>query len=195
MKTLIIDNYDSFTYNLYQYIGELKGNPLIYRNDKITLNQIIKMRPDKIIISPGPGNPDDPKYFGVCLEVIQKLGPKIPILGVCLGHQGIIYAFGGKIIKARKIMHGKTSLIEHNGKGIFKNVPSPVSGMRYHSLVGEYKTCPKILEISALVKGEKEIMGVQHRAYPIYGIQFHPESIGTPDGKKILKNFLTGTKT
>lgn len=190
MSTLLIDNYDSFTWNLYQYIGELKGNPRIFRNDEIILAQIIKLKPARIVISPGPGSPDDPAYFGVCLEVIKKLGPKIPILGVCLGHQGIIYAFGGKIVKAPKILHGKTSLIEHDGKGIFQNIASPLTGMRYHSLVGAPESIPSELIISAKVKGEKTIMGVRHKSYPLHGIQFHPESIGTPEGKKILKNFL-----
>lgn len=189
LHTLIIDNYDSFTYNLYQYIGELKGRPVIYRNDKITIPEIKKLKPTHIIISPGPGTPENKKYFGVCIDVILKLGKKTPLLGVCLGHQGICYAFGGKIEKAPKIIHGKTSKITHNSKGIFKGIENPLIGMRYHSLIASHKNFPKELEITAKTT-DGIIMALQHKKYPIFGIQFHPESIGTPAGKKILKNFL-----
>jgi len=189
MLSLILDNYDSFTFNLYQYIGELKGNPVVFRNDKITLSEIRDLKPTHIVLSPGPGRPEDSNYFGVCLVAIQELGNKIPILGVCLGHQGIVYAFGGKIISAPKIMHGKTCLIKHSGKGIFNDVKNPCEVMRYHSLVGAKKPWPKELNITAETE-DGIVMAVEHKKYPIFGIQFHPESIGTPEGKKILKNFL-----
>lgn len=190
MKTLLIDNYDSFTYNLYQYVGELGGNPEVYRNDQITLQEIKKLKPDRIIISPGPGSPDDPRYFGIGKETILKLGPTIPLLGVCLGHQGIVYVFGGKVIRAPEIMHGKTSLIQHNEQGIFKGLKNPFQGMRYHSLIGERDTLPACLAITAETCENTLIMAVQHKEYPIYGIQFHPESIGTPHGKELINNFL-----
>ncbi|MBI5452619.1 aminodeoxychorismate/anthranilate synthase component II [Candidatus Gottesmanbacteria bacterium] len=191
MKTLIIDNYDSFTYNLYQYIGELGGNPEVYRNDRLTIGEVKKSSFSHIVISPGPGNPTDPKYFGICSDVILTFEKIIPILGVCLGHQGIIARFGGKIIRAGEIKHGKKSLITHNGRGIFKNVKSPLYGMRYHSLVGEKESIGEVLQITAITVDSEIIMGVEHKKYPIFGIQFHPESIGTEEGKKILMNFLS----
>ena len=199
LKTLIIDNYDSFTFNLFQYIGELKGNPVVRRNDEISLTEIAQLAPTHIIISPGPGRPDDPDYFGVNLEVIHQLSTKIPTLGVCLGHQGICYAFGGKVIRAPQIMHGKTSQIKHDKVGLFKNLKNPLTAMRYHSLIIEKKSVPKCLKITATspssppVKGGLGgvvVMAVQHETSPLFGIQFHPESIGTPAGKRILKNFL-----
>lgn len=190
MNTLIIDNYDSFTYNLYQFIGELGGNPTVVRNDKIALPDIGARKYSHIVISPGPGSPDDPAYFGVCKEVILTFGKDTPILGVCLGHQGIIYAFGGKVIMASLIKHGKTSIIKHNQKGIFENVKNPLVGMRYHSLIGEQISLPGSLEVTAISLDDKAIMGVRHKKYPIFGIQFHPESIGTEEGKMILGNFL-----
>ncbi|OGG25754.1 aminodeoxychorismate/anthranilate synthase component II [Candidatus Gottesmanbacteria bacterium RIFCSPLOWO2_01_FULL_39_12b] len=190
MKTLIIDNYDSFTYNLYQYIGELGGNPKVFRNNKITLGEIKKGKYTHIIISPGPGSSDDPAYFGICMQVILQIGKSIPILGVCLGHQGTISAFGGRVVRANVIKHGKQSVIEHNGKGIFKGIKNPLRGMRYHSLVGEKESIPDDLEITAVSFDDQAVMGVKHRKYPIFGVQFHPESIGTEEGKKILENFL-----
>lgn len=190
MKTLIIDNYDSFTYNLYQLIGDLGGNPVVVRNDQLTLEQIKKENFFHIVISPGPGDPSDPAYFGICKDVILNLGKTIPILGVCLGHQGIIYAFGGKIIRAPLIKHGKTSVINHNQQGIFKNVKNPLVGMRYHSLIGEKVSLPDELKITATSADDKAIMGISHKKYPIFGVQFHPESMGTEEGKKILTNFL-----
>ena len=189
MKTLIIDNYDSFTYNLYQYIGELGGDPEVFRNDEITIPEI-KCKYNHIVISPGPGSPDDQNYFGICREVILQLGKSVSILGVCLGHQGIISAYGGNIVRANIIKHGKQSLIEHNGKGIFKGVKNPLSGMRYHSLVGEKGSFPEDLEITAVSSDDRAVMGVQHKKYPISGMQFHPESILTKPGKDILANFL-----
>lgn len=190
LKTLIIDNYDSFVYNLVQYIGEQDGNPVIYRNDKITLEEIKNINPTHIVISPGPGNPTDPHYFGICSRVILEYGKKVPVLGVCLGHQGICAVFGGNVVKAPEIMHGKTSLISHNGKSVFQGLKSPFEGMRYHSLLGEKASLPECLEITAETE-DGLIMGVQHKEYPIHGIQFHPESIGTVNGKKMVKKFLS----
>lgn len=184
---LVIDNYDSFTYNLVQYLGELGAKPEVYRNNKITIDRIKKLRGlEKIVISPGPGEPKD---AGISNDVISSLGRTIPILGVCLGHQCIGEVFGGRIIGARSLMHGKTSLIYHDGSALFKGVENPFEATRYHSLLVERKTFPKALKITAETKN-KEIMALRHKRYPIYGVQFHPESILTPEGKKILKNFL-----
>lgn len=190
MKILIVDNYDSFVYNLYQYFGSLGNDVIVIRNDKLTIEDVVNLAPDRIVISPGPGSPDDRKYFGICSDIIKEFGKEIPILGVCLGHQGIIHSFGGKIIRSKTPMHGKTSLIRHNGKGIFKDIPSPITGTRYHSLVGEKKLLPKCLEITATSLDDNEIMAVQHKEYPIYGVQFHPEAIMTQCGMKLIKNFL-----
>jgi anthranilate synthase/aminodeoxychorismate synthase-like glutamine amidotransferase len=184
---LMIDNYDSFTYNLVQYFGELKADIKVYRNDALTIEQIRKMKPEKIVISPGPGRPED---AGISIDIIRKLGPEIPVLGVCLGHQGIGYAFGGKVINAKRLMHGKTSMIKHNGEGVFKGIPVPFEATRYHSLVIDSKHVPDCLKVTAKTTDDGEIMGVQHKTYPIYGVQFHPESILTKEGIKILKNFL-----
>ena len=185
---LMIDNYDSFTYNLVQYLGELKADLKVYRNDQITLAQIKKLQPKKIVISPGPGRPED---AGISVEMICELGGKIPILGVCLGHQAIGYAFGGKIIQAKHLMHGKTSQIQHNRKEIFKNLDNPFEATRYHSLVIDPKSLPNCLEVTAWTKDkDKEIMGVRHKQFPLWGVQFHPESILTKAGKGLLNNFL-----
>ena len=192
MKVLVIDNYDSFVYNLVQYIGELGGNPLVYRNDKITLQQAMELNPERIVISPGPGTPEDPHYFGVCSAVLREMSSKIPTLGVCLGNQGIISVFGGKVVRANRLMHGKTSKINHDGKGLFKGVKNPFTATRYHSLVGEKTSIPASIEVSAKSTDDDEIMAVRHRTYPITGVQFHPESILCEDGKKIIKNFLEG---
>jgi len=192
MKILVIDNYDSFVYNLVQYLGELGGKPKVYRNDQITLKQALKLKPDSIVISPGPGIPDDPRYFGVCSMILQNMSCEIPTLGVCLGHQGIISTFGGRIIRAKRLMHGKTSWIKHSGRGIFRGIKNPLQATRYHSLVGDKNSLPSCLEITAESIDDREIMGVRHVAYPIEGVQFHPESILTEDGKKIIKNFLDG---
>ena len=183
---LVIDNYDSFTYNLVQYLGELAADPVVRRNDEITLSQIQKMKPRAIVISPGACTP---KEAGISNEVIRTFSGKIPILGVCLGHQCIGYAFGGKIIRARQIMHGKTSEIHHDGKDLFRGLPNPFSATRYHSLVVERKTFPAALRITAWTKG-REIMGLRHPKHPTWGVQFHPESILTRSGKDLLKNFL-----
>lgn len=220
MKILIVDNYDSFTYNLYQYIGEAASERgktgattiKVIRNDEWSFDEIKAFEPDRIVISPGPGSPDDPAYFGVSMQCIKELGPSIPLLGVCLGMQGIACAFGGKVVKARVPMHGKVSPIAHDGSVIFDGIPQAVEIMRYHSLVACTKTLPSCLRITAstqvtavqgtspadvaskkfdqsLGNGE-ELMAIQHREYPIYGIQFHPESFGSEGGKDMLANFL-----
>ena len=190
MKVLVIDNYDSFVYNLVQYIGELGGDPVVYRNDQITLEEVAKMEPERIVISPGPGDPQNPRYFGVCSEILKKMSPSVPTLGVCLGHQGIIATYGGRVVRASKVVHGKPSTIEHDGKGIFKGIESPLEATRYHSLVGEKETIPACLEVTAFSLDDGEIMGVRHREYPIEGVQFHPESILTVSGKRMITNFL-----
>jgi anthranilate synthase component 2 len=192
MKVLVIDNYDSFVYNLVQYIGELGGEPIVYRNDQINLEQAMRLDPQRIVISPGPGTPEDPHYFGVCSAILQKMSCKIPTLGVCLGSQGIVSVFGGKVVRANRLMHGKTSIIKHDGKGVFEGVKNPFTGTRYHSLVGEKSSIPSCIEVSAESSDDGEVMGVRHRTYPITGLQFHPESILCEDGKKIIKNFLDG---
>ena len=183
---LVIDNYDSFTYNLVQYLGELGQDVRVYRNDKITLKEIESLKPEKIVISPGPCTP---KEAGISVDLIKQFAGKIPILGVCLGHQSIGYALGGEIIHAKKLMHGKTSMINHDGKTIFKNLPNPFEATRYHSLVIERESIPDELEISAETD-DGEIMGVRHKEYIIEGVQFHPESILTKAGKDLLRNFL-----
>lgn len=193
MKTLVIDNYDSFVYNLVQYIGELEADVVIFRNDQVSLQQVKKQKPDRIVISPGPGNPEDEHYFGVCRAILQQISPKVPTLGVCLGHQGIISTFGGKVISAKRLMHGKTSSIAHDGKGIFKGIQNPFTATRYHSLIGEKDSIPGCLEVTATSTDDGEIMGVRHRTYPVEGIQFHPESILCEEGKLLIKNFLEGS--
>jgi len=182
---LVIDNYDSFTYNLVQLLGELGQELLVYRNDKITINEATGLRPSHIVISPGPG---DPTKSGISNEVIRCFYRSIPVLGVCLGHQCIAYSFGGKIVRASRLMHGKTSLIYHDGKGIFEDVSNPFEATRYHSLIVE-SPVPSELEVSAWTL-DNEIMGLRHKHYPLEGVQFHPESILTTEGKKILENFL-----
>lgn len=192
MKVLVIDNYDSFVYNLVQYIGELGGDPIVYRNDQITLKQAMKLDPKKIVISPGPGTPEDPHYFGICSAILKEMSRKIPTLGVCLGNQGIISVFGGKVVRAGHLMHGKTSVIQHDGKGVFEGVINPFTATRYHSLVVDRNSIPSSIEITAKATDDNEIMGIRHKEYPITGLQFHPESILCEDGKKIIKNFLEG---
>ena len=194
MKFLIIDNYDSFVYNIAQYLGELGVDCDVIRNDKITLEQIKQNNYDAIIISPGPGTPADKKYFGVCSDVIKDMGPTTPILGVCLGHQGIIQAFGGKVINAGCVRHGKTSLVEHTNSELFKDVKNPFRATRYHSLVGDKTIIPDVLEVTAIASDDGEVMAIRHKEYLIEGVQFHPESIMTEDGKKILSNFIRQVK-
>ena len=217
MNVYIIDNYDSFTYNLYQYIGEVLTSEkhhrnidnftiTVKRNDEVSLDDIRQAKPDRIIISPGPGSPDNNDYFGICAQVIKELGKTIPVLGVCLGMQGIVHVFGGKVIKAHLPMHGKISAITHNNQGLFKNTPDQLEVMRYHSLMADPTCLPDCLSVTALVGdipanefdnrekilagGEFEIMGIQHNQYPIQGIQFHPESFATEGGKELIRNFL-----
>ena len=194
MKFLIIDNYDSFVYNVAQRLGELKVNSDVVRNDKITIDEIKKRNYDAIIISPGPGTPEERRYFGICKDVIQELGPTIPILGICLGHQGIIDCFGGKVVNAGKVRHGKTSQIKHYGDSLFKGVKNPFRATRYHSLVGDKMIIPDSLRITAVAEDDGEIMAVTHKEYLIDGVQFHPESIMTDEGKKILENFIVRIK-
>ena len=194
MKFLIIDNYDSFVYNLAQILGELGVESDVIRNDKITIEQIKAKNYGAIIISPGPGTPEERKYFGICNDVITKLGAKTPILGVCLGHQGIIQCFGGKVINAEKVRHGKTSPIKHFKDSIFDGVKNPFRATRYHSLVGDKTIIPDTLKITAIAEDDGEVMAVSHKKFLIEGVQFHPESIMTPEGKKILSNFVKMVK-
>jgi anthranilate synthase/aminodeoxychorismate synthase-like glutamine amidotransferase len=184
---LLVDNYDSFTYNLAQYLGELGCQVEVHRNDKISVEDIIRRKPQKIVISPGPCTPQE---AGICVELIQKLAGKIPILGVCLGHQAIGAAFGGKIIRAPKLCHGKTSDIEHDGKGVFRKLTNPFTATRYHSLIVERKSLPRELTITAETQNGI-IMGMRHKRYPLEGVQFHPESVLTIPGKELLQNFLS----
>lgn len=217
MRVLIIDNYDSFTYNLYQFIGEILTTAKnrkhldnfdiqVKRNDQIGFEEIQALQPDRIIISPGPGSPDDKAYFGVCAEVIEKLGKTTPLLGVCLGMQGIVHVFGGKVVKAPLPMHGKISPITHNNRSVFEGVPDQLEVMRYHSLIAEAESLPDCLEVTATAGelkaeafddrealhrgGNFELMGIRHKEYPIHGIQFHPESFATEGGKELIENFL-----
>jgi anthranilate synthase/aminodeoxychorismate synthase-like glutamine amidotransferase len=183
---LVLDNYDSFTYNLVQYFGELGADLVVKRNDEITVGEIAAMKPERICVSPGPCTP---REAGISNELIKTLGPTIPILGVCLGHQCIGDVFGGEVVRAERLMHGKTSPILHDGKGVFAGLPSPFEATRYHSLIVRRDSVPDVMEITAET-AEKEIMGLRHREYPIHGVQFHPESILTPEGKQLLKNFL-----
>jgi anthranilate synthase/aminodeoxychorismate synthase-like glutamine amidotransferase len=184
---LMIDNYDSFTYNLVQYLGVLGSEVEVHRNDKITLDEIENMKPERIVISPGPGTPQS---AGITISMIERFhSNKVPILGVCLGHQAIGAAFGGRVLHAARIMHGKTSEISHDSKGVFRDLPNPITATRYHSLAVERKSLPSCLEVSAEAE-DGEIMGLRHREYPVEGIQFHPESILTKEGMNILKNFL-----
>ena len=194
MKFLIIDNYDSFTYNIAQLLGEIGVESDVIRNDKITLEQIIERKYDAIIISPGPGTPEDKRYFGICSDVIREVGPTTPILGICLGHQGIIHEFGGKVVNAGCVRHGKTSQIKHQGDSLFAGVQNPFRATRYHSLVGDKTIIPDILKITAVAEDDGEVMGVSHKKYLIEGVQFHPESILTTEGKKILQNFVNKVK-
>ena len=183
---LVIDNYDSFTYNLVQYFGELGADPVVKRNDAITPEEVGKLRPERIVISPGPGTPAD---AGISMEVIRKMAPTTPILGVCLGHQCMAEVFGGRVVRADRLMHGKTSPIRHEGGGVFAGLPNPFEATRYHSLIVEKSSVPACLRITADT-AEGEIMGLQHREFPVHGVQFHPESILSREGKNLLNNFL-----
>ncbi|MBF4488987.1 anthranilate synthase component II [Psychrobacter sp. N25K4-3-2] len=212
MNVLIIDNYDSFTFNLYQYVGEIlqtldsdkEASVIVKRNNEITLADVQAMNLDRIIISPGPGSPDDPAYFGICAEVIETLGKTVPLLGVCLGMQGIAHVFGGDVVRASVPMHGKVSSIRHNGLGIYQGLPQELEIMRYHSLIVKADTIPSCLTITSVVANDSrvdlsfdesaltgdEIMGLAHKDYPIQGVQFHPESFATEGAKRLLSNFL-----
>jgi anthranilate synthase component 2 len=207
MKVLIIDNFDSFTYNLYQFVGEILGTQLntdfqlkVVRNNEVDLAQVKEFAADRIIISPGPGNPEDEAYFGVCAQVIKEIGPNTPLLGVCLGMQGIVHCFGGRVVKAALPMHGKLSPIAHSNTGVFANIPQDLEIMRYHSLIAEAESLPNCFEITAYISegavfkdtlpNGSELMGVKHRDFPIHGIQFHPESFASEAGKEMISNFL-----
>ncbi len=193
MKVLVIDNYDSFVYNLYQSIGEIGATPVVHRNDAITMDEVRDLAPDAIVLSPGPGHPMNARDFGVCGEILQELSRTTPTLGVCLGHQGIATAYGGSVGHAARILHGKTSVVHHDGRTIFEGLPNPIVAGRYHSLAIDRDSLPDSLEVSATAD-DGEIMAVRHREFPIEGVQFHPESILTPDGPAILRNFLEGAK-
>jgi anthranilate synthase/aminodeoxychorismate synthase-like glutamine amidotransferase len=184
---LVIDNYDSFTYNLVQYLGELGADIRVRRNDEVTVGEIEAMQPGQIVISPGPGRPED---AGVTLDVIRHFGPTIPLLGVCLGHQAIGMAYGGTVCRADRPMHGKTSTVEHDGKGVFNGITAPFQAGRYHSLIIAGDSVPAELEVAARTRDDRTIMAVRHRKYPVHGVQFHPESVLTDEGRRILKNFL-----
>ena len=183
---LVIDNYDSFTFNLVQYLGELGAEMRVYRNDKITVEEAVALNPEKVLVSPGPCTP---KEAGISCDIVREFGPRLPVFGVCLGHQAIGDVYGGNVIRADRLMHGKTSPMIHEGKSVFKGLPSPFDATRYHSLIIERESIPDCLEITAWT-AEGEIMGVQHKQHPVHGVQFHPESILTVEGKKLLQNFL-----
>jgi anthranilate synthase/aminodeoxychorismate synthase-like glutamine amidotransferase len=185
---LVIDNYDSFTYNLVQYLGELGAEMCVFRNDEISVAKVRELKPARILVSPGPCSP---REAGVSNDIIREFGPHIPTFGVCLGHQCIGHVFGGEVVRAERLMHGKTSLIKHNGKDLFAGMPNPFEATRYHSLLVKRETLPDCLEVTATsADDETEIMGLRHKQFPIWGVQFHPESILTQDGKRILENFL-----
>jgi anthranilate synthase/aminodeoxychorismate synthase-like glutamine amidotransferase len=187
---LVIDNYDSFTYNLVQYLGELGADVRVMRNDVVTLQEVVDLKPDRIVLSPGPGRPEQ---AGVTMDVIRRLGQTRPVLGVCLGHQAIGAVFGGSVVRAGVPMHGKTSTIEHDGRGVFSGIAGPFVASRYHSLVVAEEDLPAELEVTARTREDGNVMGLRHREWPVHGVQFHPESILTGEGKHILQNFLDGT--
>ncbi|MGE5307828.1 MAG: anthranilate synthase component II [Deltaproteobacteria bacterium] len=184
--TVLIDNYDSFTYNIVQYLAELGADVRVFRNDAVTVDRIEKLKPQRIVISPGPGGPED---AGISCDVIRRFGPKVPLLGVCLGHQCIGHVFGGTVSRASRLMHGKTSPVYHDGSGVFAGLENPFTATRYHSLIVQKKGFPSCLRVTAKTR-EGEIMGLCHREYPVFGVQFHPESIMTDHGKELLRNFL-----
>ena len=189
MNVLIVDNYDSFVYNLYQRLGELGARPRVVRNDEVTLKEVRQFDPDAIVLSPGPGHPGNARDFGVCADILRHVSPDIPTLGVCLGHQGIGLVFGAQVGHAVRLLHGKTSTVRHDGRTIFDGLPNPIVAGRYHSLAIEREAVPADLEVSATSE-DGEVMAVRHRRFPIEGLQFHPESILTPDGPAILASFL-----
>ncbi|WP_416828782.1 anthranilate synthase component II [Ectobacillus polymachus] len=187
---LLLDNYDSFTYNLYQLIGLCDPDITVVRNDKITIEEIEKLNPAAIIISPGPGRPEQ---AGICEDVIKKFYRNIPILGICLGHQAIVHTFGGEVVRAKHVKHGKTSLLRHTGTSIFEYVRQPLRAMRYHSLVAKRETLPEVFEVLATAMDDNEIMAIKHHYYPLFGLQFHPESIASDEGKRLIEQFLAYT--
>jgi anthranilate synthase/aminodeoxychorismate synthase-like glutamine amidotransferase len=189
MRVLVIDNYDSFTYNLVQYLGELGSEPIVRRNDQLAVDEIHKLRPERIVISPGPGSPENVRDFGICAQVLKEISPVVPTLGVCLGHQGIAIVFGGRVGPAQTIRHGKISRIYHDGRGLFRRLPNGFRAGRYHSLAVARGSLPSCLEVSALSE-QGEIMAIRHRRLPIEGVQFHPESILTEYGHQLISNFL-----
>jgi len=189
MKIILLDNYDSFTYNLLHYIGELGAEVTVHRNDQISVADVMKAKPDGIVISPGPGNP---QQSGICLDLIKQASGKIPILGVCLGHQAIGEAFGGKVVRAPQPMHGKVSAIYHEGRTVFKGLPIPFNATRYHSLIVERSGLPECLEVTAITADDGLIMGLSHKQHNTHGVQFHPESIASEHGHELIKNFLEG---
>jgi anthranilate synthase/aminodeoxychorismate synthase-like glutamine amidotransferase len=189
-KVVIIDNYDSYAYNLYQRMGEIVGvAPKVFRNDRVTIEEVNDLAPTHLVISPGPGNPENPAYFGICRRLLLEFGARVPVLGVCLGHQGIGAAYGGRVIQAPAPMHGKSSRVRHDGSLLFRGLGSPLIAMRYHSLIVDPDSIPDSLRVTAWTD-DGIVMGLAHKEYPTFGVQFHPESIGTPDGARILKNFL-----
>jgi anthranilate synthase component 2 len=185
----VLDNYDSFTYNLVQYLGELGAAVTVRRNDEVTVDEILAMKPERIVLSPGPGRPED---AGIMMDLIRRMGENTPVFGVCLGHQAIGAVFGGKVVRAAAPMHGKTSTIEHNSRGVFSGLAAPFEASRYHSLVVSEDGLPDALEVTARTHGDGVIMGLRHRTWPVHGVQFHPESILTSEGRRILRNFLEG---
>ena len=189
MRVLILDNYDSFAWNLVQLVGACGAEPVVRRNDAVDVDGARRLRPDRIIVSPGPGRPDRPGWFGACGDIIRELGPEIPMLGVCLGHQGLAHVCGGRVVHAPEVMHGKTSRVTHDGRGVFRGLPSPIEVMRYHSLTVDPSTLPGDLEISARTD-DGVIMGLRHRRWPAEGVQFHPESVGTDTGRAMIETFL-----
>lgn len=188
---VLIDNYDSFTYNLYQLLAAYEKQIVVFRNDEVTIRQLEEMKPKVIVLSPGPGRPED---AGICIDVVQHFCNRVPILGVCLGHQAIVTAFGGKVVRAEKVKHGKTSLVKHNGTSIFSYAKQPLSVMRYHSLVAERSTLPVCFDVLATAMDDGEIMAIRHNYYPLFGLQFHPESIATEEGVKLIEAFLSYMK-
>ena len=193
VRLLVIDNYDSFTYNLVQFLGELGAELTVHRNDAIDLAGVRKLDPDGIVISPGPGSPEDPRYFGVCADVLREVAPEVPTLGVCLGMQGMAHVYGGKVVRAPRLMHGKSCLVDHDGAGVYEGLPQPFEAGRYHSLVVDEASLPDVF-VATAHSDQGELMGIRHTSHPIEGVQFHPESILTPDGPALLANFLRGVK-
>ncbi len=192
MRVLLLDNYDSFVYNLLDYVGKMGAEAIVLRSNRTSLEEVLALSPDRIIISPGPGHPSQRRFVGVSPDVLTTISKDTPTLGVCLGHQLIAHVFGGRVVRAGRIMHGKTSMVEHSGEGIFRGVENPMEATRYHSLIVEEESLPRCLEVTARSMDDGEIMAIRHQSLPIAGVQFHPESILTREGMKLLRNFLEG---